>query len=84
MEYIKNIMSRDDMIKFIKENHNIHISHSLFADDEYIYSDANGIIRDESGNIFENWDSDTDMWSGINGIRLRVGGNWDTGWYIKE
>lgn len=78
------IMTRDEMIKFIKENHFVPIAHHLFADDEYIYSDTNGIIHDENGYIFENWDSVSNMWSGINGIRMRIGGNWENGWYIKD
>lgn len=84
MGYDGNTMTRNEMIAFIKENHYIHITHPLFANDEYIYSDANGIIRDECGYVFENWDSTTNMWSGINGIRLRTGGRWETDWYIKK
>ena len=77
-------MTRDEMIKFIRENPYIHITHTLFADDEYIYSSIDGIIYDELGNIFENWDSTTDKHSGINGIRLRQGGIWEDGWHIIE
>ena len=79
-----NSMTRNEMIEFIKINHYVHISHPLFADCEYIYSDTDGIVRDECGRIFENWDSATNKWSGINGIRLRIGDAWETGWYIKE
>ena len=84
MGYDINSMTRDEMIAFIKENHYVHISHPLFDSDEYIYSDSNGIIRDESRLVFENWDSSTNMWSGINGIRIRTGGRWENDWYIKE
>ena len=80
---IIGFMTRNDMITFIKNNPYIHITHNLFAEDEYIYSDPNGIVHDESGYIFENWDSVTNMWSGYNGIRLRIGGMWENGWYIK-
>lgn len=76
-------MTRNEMIDFIKHNPRVHISHPLFAEDEYIYSDADRIVYDECGYIFENWDSVTDMWSGINGIRMRAGGMWEDGWYIK-
>ena len=72
------------MIKFIRENHNVRITHVLFDPDEYIVSKENGFVYDESGRIFENWDSTTNMWSGINGIRLRHGGMWENGWTIKE
>ena len=84
MGYDRTTMTRNEMISFIKENHNVHITHPLFANDEYIYSDSNGIIRDESGLVFENWDSATNDWSGINGIRMRTGGRWENDWYIKE
>ena len=77
-------MTRNEMIDFIKHNPHVHISHPLFAEDEYIYSDADGIVYDECGYTFENWDSVTDMWSGINGIRIRASGMWEDGWYIKE
>lgn len=77
-------MTRTEMIEFIKENHHICITHPLFSYSEYIYSDTDGIVYDECGYIFENWDSVTDMWSGYNGIRMRTGGSWENGWYIKE
>ena len=32
-------MTRNEMIEFIKNNPYVHITHVLFADDEYIYSD---------------------------------------------
>lgn len=77
-------MTRNKMIEFIKANPYVHITHLLFSDDEYIYSDTDGIVHDECGYIFENWDSVTDMWSGNNGIRMRTGDEWEDGWYIKE
>lgn len=78
------MMTRDEMIEFMDENPNVHITHDLFSDDEYIYSDIDGLIWDEKGYLFENWDSVTDMWSGNNGIRMRTGGIWENGWHIKE
>ena len=72
------------MIEFIKENPYARISHPLFADDEYIYSRTDGLVYDESGLVFENWASTTDIWAGINGIRMRTGGRWENDWYIKE
>lgn len=77
-------MTRSEMIEFLKKNPYVNISHFLFAEDEFIYSDTSGLVYDENGRIFENWDSITDMWSGVNGIRLRTGGNWETGWYTKK
>ena len=75
-------MTRNEMISFIKNNPFVHISHDLFAEDEFIYSDNGGLIWDENDYLFENWAS-TDKWFGVNGIRLREGGLWETGWYIK-
>ena len=80
----KVVMTRDEMIEFIAENPYIHITHDLFDVDEYIYSDIDGLVWDENGYLFENWDSITDMWSGANGLRMRTGGKWETGWHIKE
>lgn len=77
-------MTKNEMINFIKENPHTNISHSLFADDEYIYSDERGIVYDEKGYVFEDWDSPTDKWSGHNGIRMRTDDSWQDGWYIKN
>lgn len=77
-------MTRSEMIEFIKENPYVHITHDLFDADEYIYSDIDGLVWDEHGYLFEDWDSVTNNWSGHNGIRMRIGGSWETGWHIKE
>lgn len=79
----KSIMSRNEMIQFIQNNNNVHISHQLFADYEFIYSASDGMVYDENGYVFEDW-SGSDVWSGRNGVRLRNGGAWETGWFIKE
>lgn len=76
-------MTRREMIDTLKNYPHLPITHYLFADDEYIFSNMDGIVYDESGRIFENWDSVTNMWSGVNGIRLRSGGAWEDGWCIK-
>lgn len=77
-------MTRNEMIEFIKNNPNVRITHDLFDADEYIYSDIYGLVWSENGYLFEDWDSFTDMWSGVNGIRMRIGGKWEDGWRIKE
>ena len=77
-------MTKNEMIKFIKENPYIYITHVLFNKYEYIYSDTDGIIRDESGYVFENWADPTNKWVGCNGIRMRTDSVWETGWSIKE
>ena len=76
-------MTRTEMIKFIKENHFVHITHPLFTHDEYIFSVESGNVYDEKGYLFEDWFSTNDF-SGWNGIRTRVKGKWEDGWYIKE
>lgn len=76
-------MTRSEMIDTLKNCPHLPITHYLFADDEYIFSSMDGIVYDESGHIFENWASITDVWSGVNGLRLRTGGMWEDGWRIK-
>lgn len=78
--FTKSYMYRDYMINFIKRFNYIPITHEYFDNDEYIYSDKN-IVKDENGYYFEDWGIDG---SNIhNGIRMRSGGNWETGWKIK-
>lgn len=76
-------MSRDEMIKFMNENPNIKITHTLFDQNEYIYQkEKNGEVYDEDGNLFDDWHS-----GGINkrnGVRMRTGGNWENGWDVKR
>lgn len=79
-------MTRVEMIKFIKENPYVNITHTLFDKDEYIYSDMNGIVWDEHDYLFEDWCMDAERWvrgQGI-GIRERIGGLWDDGWFVKN
>ena len=71
------------MLEFIKDNPNTPVSHTLFDSHEYIYCDEkDGNVYDENGYLFEDWDSVTNMWSGVNGLRLRQGGRWDNEWFI--
>lgn len=75
---IKN-MTKDQMIDFIKNNHHVHITHRLFDPDEYIYSNDDGVVLDEKGYVFEDWDD-----YGPCGISLRNFEVWQSGWYVKE
>lgn len=77
-------MTRTEMIEFIKANPHVEITHFLFDEDEYIYSDNDGVVWDERGYLFEDWSSPTNSWIGIGGIRIRTGGQWEDGWHIKE
>lgn len=71
------------MIEYSKNNPHVHITHRLFAYYEYIYSDENGVVHDENGYVFEDWYSPDDV-RGWNGIRMRTGGVWETGWSIMQ
>lgn len=79
----RKTMTRDEMISFIKENPNIRISHYLFSPDEYIFALENENVYDDAGYLFEDWYSPNNI-TGYNGIRERIGGQWENGWYIKE
>ena len=69
-----NGATRSEMIEFIKANPDVKITHILFDKSEYIYSKEDGNIYDENGYLFEDWYGNRD------GIRMRNGGKWDTGW----
>lgn len=71
-------MTRDEIIKILRSQPNVKVSHTLFEDDEYLYMKG-GQVYDENGYLFEDWYSPTH-----NGIRMRAGAAWDTGWYIKN
>ena len=73
-------MTRDEMIVFIEANPFIPITHSLFDDSEYLYSDNQGNVWDENGNLFEDWYS-PDI---SEGLRLRNYDEWLDGWEIKK
>lgn len=76
-------MTRTEMIEFIKQNPYVYITHDLFSDDEYIYSDIDGLVWDENGYLFEDWSSPND-YTGSNGIRMRTGDRWEDSWRIKN
>lgn len=71
-------MTRAEMIKFLKENHNVKVTHELFAEDEYLISRTRNEVYDENGYLFEDWHT-----SRHNGIRMRQGGSWEDGWSVK-
>lgn len=70
------------MIVFIKENPNVKITHEYFSPDEYIYSKENGEVYTEEGYLFEDWYSNE--FTGHNGIRMRKGDDWETGWSLYK
>lgn len=76
-------MTRAEMIAFIRENPHIHVTHPLFDESEYIYTGNDGFVYDENGFLFEDWCDGFGGWIGRNGIRMRIGGQWEDGWRIK-
>lgn len=73
-------MDRATMIVFMQENPNVKITHESFSCNEYIDQKEDGRVYDENGYLFEDWYSE-----GIgqhNGIRMRIGGNWENGWSV--
>lgn len=72
-------LTRTEMIELIKTHHYLAFRHELFDDDEYIYSDG-VCVRDENNYVFEDWYSKGT--GQHNGIRMRTGGNWETGWSV--
>lgn len=62
-------MTRDRAIELMKQGYKI--THTSFTPDEYIEY-QNGNFIEENGYNFNS------------GIRIRKGGNWDTGWSIYE
>lgn len=69
------LLTRDEMIKILMNNKFLAVSHELFDKDEYLFNDGR-VIRDENNYVFEDW---TDPHH--NGLRMRKGGNWETGWF---
>lgn len=79
----KLTMTRDEMIRFILDYPNVKITHHLFSGDEYIYRKQNGqSIWDENNYLFEDWVSKGP--GQHNGIRMRIGGNWEDGWSVAD
>lgn len=72
-------LTRTEMIELIKTHQYLAFRHELFDSDEYIYSDG-VCVRDENNYVFEDWDSEGT--GQHNGIRMRTGGNWETGWSV--
>ena len=75
----KTTMTRDEMLKFIRKNPNVKIKHESFDKDEYLYYCC-GIVYDENEYVFE----DFVPCSFRNGLRIRIGDCWETGWSLYE
>lgn len=72
-EYI----SRVEMMAALTSRPGTKIAHKLFTSDEYLYMGVDGKIYDENNYLFDDWEHPA-----ICGLRMRQGGNWETGWYI--
>jgi hypothetical protein len=68
------------MIHQLENKPGVKVTHLNFSDDEYIYEKENGNIYDESWYLFEDWYSEG--MGRHDGIRQRVGGNWNYSWEI--
>ena len=69
-------MTKAQMIDFIIIHPYMKVSLWLFDDDEYIFYNG-GRVYTEEGYVFEDWTSDR-----ANGLRVREGGYWETGWFV--
>lgn len=76
-------MTREEMIEVLTKTPNQKVAHWLFSKDEYLYKKENdNRIWDENDYLFEDWES-----TGLgrhDGVRSRIGGNWETGWKIVD
>ena len=70
-------MLRDKAVAILKSEENVKVTHWLFDDREFIYC-RDGKVYDENGYLFEDWISTGP--NAHNGVRMRIGGNWDDGW----
>lgn len=68
--------SRDWAIEILRKCPGAKITHKSFDNNEYIYTESNGLVYDENHYLFEDWYGDH------NGMRLRVGDSWEKGWMI--
>lgn len=69
-------MTKQEAIKFMRDNPYKKITHTLFAPDEYLYGIGDAAILDENGYIFEDWYSHCD------GMRIRTEDYWQEGWSV--
>ena len=78
LELVNNLegrFSRDLAVKILQNLKGVKITPALFGSDEYLYKD--GVVLDESGNVFEDWTTDRH-----NGMRMRKGGIWECHWKL--
>lgn len=71
-------MTKNEAIDFMKDNEGVKVCHYHFSPEEYLYM-KNGVIYTEEGYIFEDFYSRSH-----NGMRIREGKSWETGWKEYE
>ena len=72
--------TKDEIIDYMRKNFHTKVSHWLFASDEYIYMKPDGNIYTEEGYLFEDFHTARNN----NGMRIRTGRHWETGWKILK
>ena len=70
-------MTRSEMIIYIVNHPYEKVSHPLFKDGKYLYSNNAGLVFDETDHIFEDWFTKSNK-----GLRLQTNDTWNDGWYI--
>lgn len=70
-------ITRSEAVALMQSDSNIKVTHDYFSPEEYLYM-KNGKIYTEEDYLFE----DFEPLSHNNGMRLRDGENWATGWSI--
>lgn len=77
LEY--NLMTRTEIISYMRKNPGVKVTHVSFDRTEYLYMKDDECIYDESDYLFENWDPLDRLHYGM---RMRSGGLWEIGWSI--
>lgn len=70
-------MTQRQAKQYMLRNPHCHVGHVNFQLFEYLYAKEDGCIYDEVGNLFEDFKTNEH-----NGLRVRCGYPWLTGWYI--
>lgn len=71
-------MTKDQAIHYMLNNPNCHVWHPLFSPNEFLFAKEDGIIYDECGYVFEDFEEN----SSRAGMRLRWEDVWLSGWRV--
>lgn len=80
----KDNLSRIQMILLLKSYNplTLKISHTNFSNDEWIEMRHDHNVYTEDGCLFDDWVSKGQC--AHDGIRSRIEGDWENGWFVKE